>query len=300
MTFARRWIERWRPAWSDRQTLKPRLQKAGILLALFIVLYVSGLFVPIGFDWEHFFGQGRVSPLWTPWTQVVISPLNMPALFALTILAIGLRAHRYRPAILPVTLAIISLPTLWLIHLGNLDGLVLLGLMTLPLGVPLVLMKPQLASFALLANRRWFTAGLIWVAASLILWGLWPLNFLSVASPDWRDEWPQDIALFPWGLLIALPLMWLSRGDEDLLMAAGSFGTPHLFPYHFVLLMPALARMSGPWMLVTWLSSWTPLLANWVGKEGWRFGLLTPALFWLGLYLNKRRKAIPPAAPAKE
>jgi hypothetical protein len=271
-----------------------------MLLALFIVLYVSGLFVPIGFDWEHFFGQGRVSPLWTPWTQIVISPLNMPALFALTLLAIGLRAYRYRPAILPVILAVISLPTLWLIHLGNLDGLVLLGLMTLPLGVPLVLMKPQLASFALLANRRWFLAGLAWLAVSLILWGPWPLNFLSVASPNWRDEWPQDIALFPWGLLIALPLMWLSRGDEDLLMAAGSFGTPHLFPYHFALLMPALARMSVPWMLVTWLSSWTPLLANWVGKEGWRFGLLTPALFWLGLYLNKRRRATSPAAPAKE
>lgn len=79
---------------------------------------------------------------------------------------------------------------------------------------------------------------------------------------------PQDISLFPWGVLIAAPLMWFSRGDEDLLMAAGSFATPHLFPCHFIVLMPSLARMSRPWMLGTWLLCWTPLLANWLGPGG--------------------------------
>ncbi|MHB8113956.1 MAG: hypothetical protein ACYDHA_10930 [Bellilinea sp.] len=151
-------------------------------------------------------------------------------------------------------------------------------------------MKPQLAAFALLAKKRSMIAGVVWGLISLALWGLWPLNFMNTLTPEWRVEWVQDISLFPWGIIIALPLLWLSRGDEDLLMAAGSFVTPHLFPYHFILLMPSLARMNPIWMVVTWFVSWTPLLANWVGPIGWRMGNVLAACIWLGIYFGKRMK----------
>ena len=54
-------------------------------------------------------------------------------------------------------------------------------------------------------------------------------------------------------------MLWLGRGDEDMLMAAGSFITPHVFPYHFALIMPAIARMSKFWAILTWLVSFSPL-----------------------------------------
>ena len=258
--------------------------------SLFGFCYVVGLFLPQGFDWVIFFSKGAVSPVWTPWTPVILKFLNWPLVVAITLFAIIYRAFRYNRSPWPIALAVLSLPTMWVLYLGNLDGLVLAGLLLLPWGVPLAAMKPQLAAFALLAKKSSIVAGVVWGVISLAIWGLWPLNFMNTLTPDWRVEWVQDISMFPWGIFIALPLLWLSRGDEDLLMAAGSFVTPHLFPYHFILLMPSLARMNPIWMVVTWFVSWTPLLANWVGPIGWRMGNVLAACIWLGIYFGKRMK----------
>jgi hypothetical protein len=172
-------------------------------------------------------------------------------------------------------------------------------MLLLPWAVPVVLLKPQLAAFALLARRSWFIGACAWMGISLLIWGLWPLRFLALQTPDWQALHPQDISLFPWGVLLAAPLLWLSRGDEDLLMAAGSFATPHLFPYHFIVLMPALARMSRGWMILTWLLTWTPFLANWLGPGAWHFGNLIGLSFWLGIWLTKRREAMKARADPK-
>jgi hypothetical protein len=193
---------------------------------------------------------------------------------------------RVNRSALPAVLAILSLPTLWTLFLGEVAGLPLVGLLILPLGIPIVLIKPQLAAFSLLSEKKWIIASAVWLILSLILWGLWPLELFVVQSPDWKALHPQDITLFPWGLLLALPLMWRSRGDQDLLMAAGSFATPHLFPYHFIVLMPSLARMTPLWMLINWLLSWTPLLSNWLGPMAWHFGNIFGLTMWLGIYLS--------------
>lgn len=263
---------------------KPHITWGGI----FIVLYLIGTCIPEGFDWRMFFAKGLVSPVWTPWTVVIIRFLNYSLVVAITLYSIIVRAYRYNKSPYPMALAILSLPTLWVLYLGNLDGIVLLGLLVLPLGAPLALMKPQLSAFALLANKKHIIAGIIWFLISLMIWGLWPLNLLTVLTPEWKTHWIQDITLFPWGLIIAIPLLWFSRGDQDLLMAAGSFATPHLFPYHFVVLMPALARMKIPWMIITWVVSWMPLLANWLGPGAWRFGNLLGLCIWCGIYFNSK------------
>jgi hypothetical protein len=270
---------------------KPLLAWAG----LFAILYVAGLFIPEGFDWVHFFGQGKVSPIWTPWSPLVVKLLNWPLLVAITLFAVIYRTYRYNRSPWPIALAVLSLPTVWMIILGNLDGLVLLGLLLMPWGVPLASMKPQLAFFALLANKKWFIAAAVWGILTVLIWGFWPQNLLGTAVPGWKNEWVQDITLFPWGALIALPLLWFSRGDEDLLMAAGSFVTPHLFPYHFILLMPALGRMKPGWMLASWLLSWSPLLANWLGDIGWHAGNVFAAVLWMGIYFSRPRKSPVPA-----
>lgn len=279
--------------------LKTRYKSIIAWSAVFIGFYVAGLFIPKGFDWNVYYSQGTLHPIWTPWTYWVLKVLNWPLLVAITLWSIVYRTYHYNKSPWPMLLALLSMPTLWVIFMGNLDGLVLFGLIVLPWGIPLALLKPQLTFFAMFAKKSSFFAAAIFGVLTLVIWGFWPANFLMVLQPAWKVEWTQDISLFPWGLLIALPLLWFSRGDEDLLMAAGSFATPHLFPYHFVLIMPAMARMSKPWMVLTFLFSWTPFFAaNYFGSEAWHMGNLLAAVFWIGLYLSKRVKkaALAPSA----
>lgn len=282
------------------EIIKENSRTIGIWGLLFIALYLVGLIIPQGFDWEMYFSKGRIHPIWTPWTTIVIRFINWPFVVAITLFSIIFRAFSYNKSPIPIALAILSLPTIWVLYMGNLDGLVLAGLILLPWGIPLSLMKPQLSAFALLAKRNSFIAGIVWFLISLIIWGLWPVNFLMVLTPEWKAGWVQDITLFPWGLFIALPLLWLSRGDEDLLMAAGSFATPHLFPYHFILLMPAIARMNKFWMIICWAISWTPLSANWFGPIGWHMGNVLSGCIWIGISLSKRNQKIEKLSSMKE
>jgi hypothetical protein len=271
-----------------RNAAQAKLRMAAAWIGLCLFLYALGRLIPEGYDWNCCFKTLNLPPFFVPWTLPLLPLLNPSLLFALTVFGVVVRMRRYHSSVWRIGLALISLPTLWVLFLGNIDGLVLIGLWLLPIGVPLVLIKPQIASFALLANRRSILATIIWIAISFLIWGIWPLRFIGVGGPQWYADWPQDIALFPWGIVIALPLLWLSRGDEDMLMAAGSFGTPHLFPYHFILLMPALARMGRGWAILSWLLAWTPLLANYFGPMAWHLGNLTSVSIWLGLYLARR------------
>lgn len=264
------------------------LPAIAVWIVFFIMLYLVGTFLPEGYNWRLDFSRGVLPAWWVPWAKPIISLLNLPLVFSLTIIAIALRCFRRSRSPLPVLLATLSLPTLWTLFLGELAGLPLVGLLALPWAIPIVLLKPQLAAFATLARWKWFLAACLWLVLSIVIWGPWPLELLVIQSPEWKAVHPQDISLFPWGVLVAAPLAWFSRGDEDLLMAAGSFASPHLFPYHFIVLMPSLARMNLPWMLGTWLLGWTPLLANWLGPGAWHFGNLIGLSFWLGIKIGAR------------
>lgn len=255
---------------------------------VFFLAMGFGYVIPEGYDWRVYFSQGNIPSLWTPWAGVIVKFLTFPILTAITITSIVIRTYLYNTSPLPAVLACVSLPTFWVLNLGNLDGIVLLGLMLLPWGIPLVALKPQIAIFSLLAKKSYMIAGAGWLVISILIWGLWPLNFLVVAEPGWKIEWTQDITLFPWGILLAVPLLWFSRKDQDLLMLAGSFATPHLFPYHFLIIMPALGRMKKGWMIAAWALSWSPLLAHSLGNIGWHFGNLFALVMWLGIYLSKK------------
>lgn len=284
------WYAPIRSELTDRKKILLMAQKAAIFTGLFLVLWMIGSWLPEGYDWQHYFKINRIHPIWTPWTRYIVeflSPLGYGPVFAMTVIGLGVRTFRYSRSPLAMALAFLSLPTLWVLFMGNLDGLVLFGFLIMPAGIPMVLMKPQVAAFALLASKKWFVTAAVWGLLSLLVWGFWPVNMLGVMTPEWKLEYVQDINIFPWGLLVGLPLLWFSRGDQDLLMAAGSLATPHLFPYHFILLTPSLARMRWYWMLITWAVSWTPFLANWLGNWAWHFGNLMSICFWLGIYLNK-------------
>ncbi len=274
----------------ERTEVIATLRFLGLIALAYLLIYALVSFIPVGFDWIYYFGRKILPPFWVPWAMPVLEVVSPQTLSAVAILAAALRIRQFHGSMWRLPLVVISLPMLWLLFKSDVDGLALLGLVTLPWGVPLLLLKPQIGVFALLAKRSSFIAGAVWGLISIAIWGLWFARLQLVSGAQWHLDWPQDISLFPWGLLIAVPLMWLGRGDEDMLMAAGSFATPHLFPYHFVLIMPALGRVSRLWAAVAWLVSFLPLLANFLGPAAWHLGNLTGLTIWLGLYLQRRRQ----------
>jgi hypothetical protein len=313
-------------------------------------------FLPRGFDYTNFFGPHVIPWHYTPWTDGLLYVLRWPVLLAATILALVVSIHNNggRPwLILP---AIFSLPTIWVLFLGQLDGIALLGMVLMPwavpvrlmdktanrgrawwvvlllftattlaaalvihqqqgaayggvspiLGrqpevglatvllipwsVPLLLLKPNLTAFALLARRNWFLTGILWIGLSLLIWGAWPVNLLVKITPESKALQPQDVSLFPWSLLVAVPMLWLSRGDPHMLMAGGNFAAPSVMPYHYLVLMPSLARLPLKYAVLCWLSSFLPLTANYFGPAWWLTGNVFPLMIWLGLW-HKRRSA---------
>jgi hypothetical protein len=159
--------------------------------------------------------------------------------------------------------------------------------------VPVALVKPQLTAFAMLSRKSWTLTSFGWLLISIVIWGLWLPNLLLRVSPGLKAAQPQDIALFPWSLVVALPLLWLGRGDPDLMMAGGSFALPSVHPYHYTVLMPALARLPIVLRLLCWLCSFLPLTANYFGPTWWLTGNVFPLLLWMCLFWQRHRASKP-------
>jgi hypothetical protein len=263
--------------------------------ALMILFSVIGLFVRpdgfIGFDWSHYFSKGIRDPFYPPWLSYV-RLMPWPILIGITYAALSLALYQRRASSLVMGATFLSLPSLWVLFLGQLDGVVLLGLTALPWLTPLATLKPQLSLFAFFARRQWGVALVLWISLTMVIWGLWPLDmfqFKEYMETIYQVKYqPQNISLWPWSLPMGLVLLWLSRGDMDMLMLAGSFVAPHVIPYNYFVILPALARINQFLALGLVVISYMPLLANWVGPGGWYLGHLFTALLWIALYRQRR------------
>lgn len=265
---------------------------------LFIVIGVAvfsfaASFLPpeglIGYDWVHFFGTGEQKEglsYYPPWV-IYVRYLTWPGLLGLTFTGLALSLYQRRASLLAMGLAFFTLPALWIIFLGQIDGLIVFGLTGLPWLAPFVTIKPQVGYLAYLARKKDLIVLLIWLAISLVIWGLWPLSMLTISNFTVLQE-PHDVSLWPWSLPFVLVLLWLSRGDEDMLMLAGTFALPYLHPYHYFVVLPAMARLTHWVVVLTVVVSWLPMLANWLGPWAWQLSHLFPFLMWFNLYLQRR------------
>ncbi len=273
---------------SRRWTLQ---QQWALFLALGVAFYALGVFIPangfIAFDWVQVFSTGRSLPFYPPWAALVTRPLTWPLLVSLSLAGVGLAALKRAVHPVSAVAVFLSLPVFWTVFLGQLEGLVVVGLLGLPWLVPLALLKPQISAFALGARKSYLVAGLVWVGLSLLLWGPWPLRMLAVNSYYAEGRYVQDIALGWAGVVVAAPLFWLSRGDPDMLMLSGAFMTPHLIPYNLLPLAPAIARLKPAPALAACLLSWLPFAANWVGRAGWWLGWGFVIWLWAGLAVRR-------------
>ncbi|MGA9398250.1 MAG: hypothetical protein WBV22_08320 [Anaerolineaceae bacterium] len=93
-------------------------------------------------------------------------------------------------------------------------------------------------------------------------------------------------------MIIAFPLMWLSRGDMDMLMLSGAFMVPHLMPFNLLPLTPAVARLSSFKAFLAFLHSWLPFSANWIGNNGWWSGWIFVVYLWTLLAYDRYKLPI--------
>ncbi len=254
----------------------------------------------LGHDWAAYFARQdsgfviqRPNPSYPPWVlNVILRPLTelppytgLAILNGLTLAALTVLTFRYArfrfpeqpaPAYAGVLLVILSpLPwaTLWL---GQVDVMLLLGLVSMPFGVPLLLGKLHTGVWAGLASRRDFLWCAAWGVLSILIWGFWPLPILTqttdlVLSHPITMGWR---ALSPALALLGAILLLLTDRDPLRLIAAGSFISPYMMPYHYLVLLPALGKTYGWRQVLLWATSWIFVAV---------MGIATPETKWLSL-----------------
>lgn len=262
----------------------------GLLLIFSAIFSIGGYILPadgfIGFDWIHFFEPVELPAFYPPWAELLVSLLTWPLLIGLTLGGISLSI--IKRSIHPVSgiVAFFTLPLFWTLFLGQIDGIVTLALLGLPWLAPIALVKPQVTIFAFLARRSYLIGLTTCLLVSFAIWGFWFQDMFSVWTIHEEGKYVNDIALGLWGVPISLVLLWFSRGDMDMLMAAGVFSTPYLLPYNLIPLIPAISRLNPPSAIFASLVSWLPFLANWV-DGGWYFGWAF--IIWIWFQLAKSR-----------
>lgn len=234
----------------------------------------------LGMDWLVYFTVERFgsvvqhpNPVYPPWViPIMLRPLTtlppyigLATLNAITLATLTVLTFRYAllahpqnrlPAVSAVLLVILN-PLPWMVFwLGQVDVLTLLGLVTLPFGMPLLLAKLNIGVWALLGSRHDMLWGTGWVLLSFIIWGFWPLTSLRYSVPADPSNphpslmgWPATTPLI---LIVGLALLLLSNRDPLRLIAAGMFISPYVMPYHFLVLLPAMGRMKLWQQLLMW------------------------------------------------
>ncbi len=93
----------------------------------------------IGYDWIHFFStreQEYGLSYYPPWVQYV-SYLTWPGLVGVTFTGLALSLYQRRASLLVMVIAFFTLPALWVVFLGQIEGLIVFGLTGLPWLTPL-------------------------------------------------------------------------------------------------------------------------------------------------------------------
>lgn len=262
-----------------------------LFVTLTIVISLGASVLPlnslIGFDWKHFFGINNLPPFYPPWTHDVVKYMTFPILVGITLSAVLLAVIQRSVHVISAAAAVLCLPVLWTIFLGQLEGLVVLGMLGLPWLIPLAIIKPQISFFGLGARRSYILAFLIFLSVSMLIWGNWPAEMLSVNQYHEEGRFVQDIALGWWGLPFFLATVWFSRGDMDMLMASGAFISPSIIFYRLLPLTPAVARLTPRAAIIALILSYFTLSSNSLGPKGWWLGWAF--VFWVWINLAAQR-----------
>jgi len=220
----------------------------------------------LGWDWYYFFtahnpdyniysSRSAYPPFthyvietftWLPWRE------SFSILEGITLMSVAVGTWQAGGRYGAILLAMFSAPLWMLLWVGHPDGLALAGVVS---GVfPLVLIKPQVACWSLLANRRLLIASLIFILITAVIWPLWPLNLGNATIGHEIDiGWASNslvVALVGLGLLVG------AGTNPWRLMAAGSLLSPYLMPFHLAVLVPSIGAARGWRKFIILAASW--------------------------------------------
>jgi hypothetical protein len=228
----------------------------GLVSGTLALVTVAAAILPSAVDWQGTFapssqalvrgqspyghGFGFYNP---PWALVPLLPfaadvvMGRAALFVLALVVISLVVVQLGGSPVSLGVILISPPVVHMLLNGNLEWLVLAGLLLPPRwGLFFVLIKPQVGAGVAVwwIAEAWREAGwrgviiLAWPVSlaflgSLALFGLWPLRAHATTALWW------NASFWPWTVPIGLALLAWGVWKRDLLPALAA--APFLSPY---------------------------------------------------------------------
>lgn len=274
----------------------------GWVLVYFLMVGVGYLLPVPGSDWVHHW-QPRYAidsyPPWIEWLLFFLPALPFLSGLTLTSLLFSLWTRKAKPV--HILAAFSAMPLFWVLWLGQIDTVPLIGLAFLPWGIPIVLLKPQVGAWYVWAwwkmrPDRWkiFLGCLVFAGLTLVIWGWWPGRFTQPAAfrtgydlSMWHVHWVLG-ALFLVGALL--------EKDPDCAMALGALAAPYIQGASYAMLLPALVRLRGWRLLLVWLTTWAGSAALVFGDAGRFAAVLFPITLWAVLRLQARKPAVPAAS----
>jgi hypothetical protein len=279
----------------DKRRITEWLIVLGMLLGL--VLAFALLPIPGGIDWETFYGAAQ--RVWTgqaiygemvswhshfynpPWVAVILAPLGLlPSDWGWAIISAGSLVlvaavvRRWQGGVVRMILALASPPVLYIILHGEIDALVLAGvLLPQQWWVLVALAKPQVSIGLVLGIRRsrWVAAAVITAVVlivSLLWFGNWPLMLIRQPRPLTQQAWNFWFGLWPFQVPVGvmLILLGLSRKDERLLLAASPFLSPYATTSSLLGPFIAVLLFLKDWQAaVVWFSWWAAVAYRGLG-----------------------------------
>ena len=265
----------------------------------------------LGHDWIVGFAPEVLDDQYPPWITLLLRPLTalpprtgLAIINGLSLSSAAVLCYRYGrltfpetrvPAVFALLFALVN-PIPWiLLWLGQIEAIVMLGLISLPVGVPLLFAKPNIGPWSAISSRRNLLWMLVFLAVTLVLWGFWPD---SIIAHTFIHRIPHPISI-GWGSIhpavgvLGLVLVLFTSRDPLRLMAAGSLVSPFVMPYHYYVLLPALGRVRGYRQGALWAACLFLLLE--IGIETLPvkiLGLALPLMVWVFLSPTLNPRAV--------
>lgn len=300
-----RWVLPLLDAWQAPVPL-PDWRKLGLVIFGGLVLTPLLYRLPmLGHDWYKVFYQG-VLHMYPPWMIPLFAPFRMvdwrwglAFVNSLTLVGVAAitawQAENVRWDGLKAAMMALLNPTVWyLLWNGQVDGLVLISLLVLPWSIPLLLLRPQILGWVLIARKKWTYALVVWLGISVVIWGWWIGHLLEMSSGSIVHPTAMGWATLGWPIFVAgLVLLFFTEGHFWRILSAGFIAAPYLQPYHMVILYPALGRVTGWRRWALWGMLWVVGLAP--GFVGWfRYAALGfPLLIWWFLRTDAQKGFLP-------
>lgn len=222
--------------------------------------------VQLGSEWLKVFEP--------PWTFMILSPLALfpPDIERYIVTLVGIivffiSAVKMKARVWQIFMFMLSNTVIGSLYEGNIDWLVTAGLWMPPrLGLFFVLMKPQIGIgvAAYWAVEAWRHGGMkkvvytffpVTVAylTSFLIYGIW----LGNSSRMYHN--PVNSGIFPWGLVVAIPLLAyaIEHRQQNPAAMSSPFFAPYITLYNFS--GSLLSMFDRPKLFVlSWIMLWIP------------------------------------------